>query len=257
MIIRRLAEGIRKQDWFVVVLEIFIVVVGIFLGLQVDDWHQGIQDRALEARYLERLKDDLENDLALFDRSDFLADVRTEQIDLVLSIIEKPEAAGAAPDAFIVAVRKSGWSSYRPISRPTYTELFTTGRMALIRSEKLRTALAGYYSSIDNWEEILSETRAASKYNDATAGLLNKDTLATIEDTAFQDGPEVIGADPADAVALAVRLASLDEATRWLPYMHAQHYLLRIVNAENRQEVKALIEQIGALLIAAGVTGKK
>jgi hypothetical protein len=31
MIIKRLAKGIRSQDWFVVTVEIMIVVVGIFI----------------------------------------------------------------------------------------------------------------------------------------------------------------------------------------------------------------------------------
>ena len=44
MILRRLAEGVRQQDWFTVVVEVLIVVVGIFLGLQVDDWNEGRQD---------------------------------------------------------------------------------------------------------------------------------------------------------------------------------------------------------------------
>ena len=30
MILRRMANGIRHQDWFTVVLEVLIVVVGIF-----------------------------------------------------------------------------------------------------------------------------------------------------------------------------------------------------------------------------------
>ena len=41
MILRRLAEGIREQNWFTVVLEVLIVVVGIFIGLQVDDRNKG------------------------------------------------------------------------------------------------------------------------------------------------------------------------------------------------------------------------
>ena len=40
MILNRLAKGIKNQDWFVVVLEIFIVVIGIYIGLQVDDWNK-------------------------------------------------------------------------------------------------------------------------------------------------------------------------------------------------------------------------
>ena len=40
MILRRLAEAIAKQNWFTVMLEVLIVVVGIFTGLQADDWTQ-------------------------------------------------------------------------------------------------------------------------------------------------------------------------------------------------------------------------
>jgi hypothetical protein len=35
-----MADAIRQQNWFTVVIEVFIVVVGIFIGLQVDDWSQ-------------------------------------------------------------------------------------------------------------------------------------------------------------------------------------------------------------------------
>jgi hypothetical protein len=37
MILRKLAESIRQQNWFTVLVEILIVVIGIFVGLQVDD----------------------------------------------------------------------------------------------------------------------------------------------------------------------------------------------------------------------------
>ncbi len=57
MILRRLAEGVRQQDWFTVVVEVLIVVVGIFLGLQVDGWNKARQDRLLEQEYLERIID--------------------------------------------------------------------------------------------------------------------------------------------------------------------------------------------------------
>jgi hypothetical protein len=40
MILRKLSDAIRQQNWFTVILEISIVVVGIFIGLQVDEWNQ-------------------------------------------------------------------------------------------------------------------------------------------------------------------------------------------------------------------------
>jgi len=35
MILARMTASIRRQDWFQVTLEILIVVIGIFLGVQV------------------------------------------------------------------------------------------------------------------------------------------------------------------------------------------------------------------------------
>lgn len=51
MILRRLAEGIRQQDWFTFVVELLIVVVGIIIGLQVDDWNEMRKDRLEERAY--------------------------------------------------------------------------------------------------------------------------------------------------------------------------------------------------------------
>ena len=39
MILQKLASAIRRQDWFQVVIEVLIVIVGIFLGLQVQSWY--------------------------------------------------------------------------------------------------------------------------------------------------------------------------------------------------------------------------
>lgn len=40
MILRRLTTALRKQDWFTVVIETLIVMFGVFLGLQVNNWNE-------------------------------------------------------------------------------------------------------------------------------------------------------------------------------------------------------------------------
>jgi hypothetical protein len=37
MPLRRFGRAVRRQDWFTVVIELLVVVVGILLGLQVDE----------------------------------------------------------------------------------------------------------------------------------------------------------------------------------------------------------------------------
>ena len=58
MILRNFANSIREQNWITAVLEITIVVIGIFLGLQVDSLNEERKDRELEQQYLERLHAD-------------------------------------------------------------------------------------------------------------------------------------------------------------------------------------------------------
>ena len=55
MILKRLANAIRAQDWFAVSIEFVIVVAGIFVGLQADQWAQESKDRRQEQAALEHL----------------------------------------------------------------------------------------------------------------------------------------------------------------------------------------------------------
>jgi hypothetical protein len=55
MILRRIASAFRRQDWFTVFVETMIVVLGVFLGLQVNNWNAAGQDRADEAFFMLQL----------------------------------------------------------------------------------------------------------------------------------------------------------------------------------------------------------
>ena len=55
LILRRLATSIRKQDWFAVVIETLIVVMGVYLGIQLGNWNAAQAQRAEGERLVERL----------------------------------------------------------------------------------------------------------------------------------------------------------------------------------------------------------
>ena len=60
MLLRRFLTHFRAQDWMAIVLDFVIVVVGIFVGLQVDSWNQERKDRQQEQASLVQLYDDFE-----------------------------------------------------------------------------------------------------------------------------------------------------------------------------------------------------
>ena len=59
MILSRLKNAIREQNWFAVVLEVCIVIVGVVIGFQISAWGEARADRDLEQTYLHQLADDL------------------------------------------------------------------------------------------------------------------------------------------------------------------------------------------------------
>ena len=39
MLLRRITEHVRAQNWFAVGIDFVIVVVGVFIGIQVSNWN--------------------------------------------------------------------------------------------------------------------------------------------------------------------------------------------------------------------------
>jgi hypothetical protein len=77
MIPRRVAEHAKAQNWFAVALDLFIVVIGVFIGIEVANWNQTRQDHQEERRYYGQLLVDLRSDLESFAEAERRADRMT------------------------------------------------------------------------------------------------------------------------------------------------------------------------------------
>lgn len=64
MILRRVTEHVRAQNWTAIGIDFFIVVLGVFIGLQVQEWSQLQADRQREIQIVSELLDNLEIDRA-------------------------------------------------------------------------------------------------------------------------------------------------------------------------------------------------
>jgi hypothetical protein len=58
LILRRLTHVIREQNWFA--LALVVVVIGIFIGLEVNDWNQKRLERESDQRALALFVDELQ-----------------------------------------------------------------------------------------------------------------------------------------------------------------------------------------------------
>jgi hypothetical protein len=148
MILRRISEAFRKQDWFTVAIETLIVVLGVFVGLQVNNWNTSRQDRALELSFIDRISVDMANSLqdrqedAKWDRER----LRTQKI--VLAALRSGELAPSDRVDFDTGLLLFGYVSEPRVRWATVRELESTGGTSLIRDVALRDAIGRMQSEI-------------------------------------------------------------------------------------------------------------
>ena len=147
MLLHRLSDAIRQQNWFTVLIELTVVVLGLFIGLQVDGWNEYRKDRAQEQLYLERLLQEVTADRKVLTQT--LEGVEAKQRALIqLREVAQNGALGdRSPESLLILISQSvtyGWSP--PQARTiTFDDLQGGGQMSLIRDAILRMEISKYY----------------------------------------------------------------------------------------------------------------
>lgn len=148
MILRRLSKAIQKQDWFTVFIEFVVVGVGIFAGLQANEWAQEQQDRKQELAALERLFLESNNAHQLLNQS-LERTLRLNQ--LRRKAVEFADSNASVPDDELPLKIGINTLAIFPAVMPVsvaYDELKSSGRMRLIQSAEIRDQVAEFYTDL-------------------------------------------------------------------------------------------------------------
>ena len=146
MIPRRLHEHVRTHNWFAVAIDLLIVVLGVFIGIQVANWNAARIDENRAHQYLERIRGDLDADLANYqNRLDFWRQVRDYGSE-ALAYSETADARGLTQWHLLLAYFQASQLADLYTSESTYEELKSAGELGLIADIALRDSLAAYYT---------------------------------------------------------------------------------------------------------------
>jgi hypothetical protein len=159
MLVRRFVEHVREQDWFLVGVEIMIVVVGIFIALQADGWNQERKDIALERQYLARMQSEFEDLLEVEESRLRWNDARLAQGALIQKVIDNQHLPDDERQAFEYGLYLLGAVNRARLSWGTVEELRSTGNIQLIRDWSLRE----HITNVENdykWNERLESEYA-------------------------------------------------------------------------------------------------
>jgi hypothetical protein len=242
VILRKLAEAIRRQDWFTVVLEILIVVVGLFLGLQLDGWNQVRKDRTKEHVYLERLSVDIERDAGLLARSIEAAEGRARDAVLAMDGLADAAVVASDPCRFLASISRASSNFYPVLYRHTFGEIVSNGHLELIRSNELKDELSQYYTVHESGGQWMDSMRQINVgYVMAFAGILSRDERKVI--AVFENGGECL-IDVDRAMAARERVLAREGLAYWLPTLEVRQESL----AGRLQRLFVTNERLRALL---------
>lgn len=164
--------------------EIFLVVIGILIALQINNWNETNKDRKIESNYLVALKKEL------------IADTTGLSLYVLQPFYEKENNLKLGRDYFKgnyqindtieflnkIALAKSMWGFVWTLNTNVYSELKSTGNLQKINNPELRQDIARYYSRLD-LGQLISDTNKSDYKKFINANLFYDNQLKKVSST--------------------------------------------------------------------------
>jgi hypothetical protein len=119
--------------------EIVLVVIGILIALQINNWNEGRKERVREVEFLKGLKTDLLADKVSLED---VIENRAAKIEGSIALLGNVEldtyAQVFSADSMITTVH--GWVEYVPQTN-TFDELVSSGNLSIIKNDSIKSSL--------------------------------------------------------------------------------------------------------------------
>lgn len=176
LILAKFSRAVRGHDWFTALIELILLVMGVFLGFQLDRWNDVRLDRESAKEYRLQLISDLE-----VERSDLISlieyheSVRNYAEIALTAWNQQPQEE---PEALVVALYQA--SNVLPFTsaRGAYDALLANGLIDLIGDPGLRSKLAAYYGQAT--DRVFEEEK---RYRRELRGVMPIDVQRRVLDT--------------------------------------------------------------------------
>jgi hypothetical protein len=129
MILSRSVEHIRNQHWTGVFIELVIVVLGVFIGIQASNWNAAQADRKKGEEFAARLLKDLRQDLVGRERMVAYYRQVNESAEKTVALLRSPVPD---PKALVVNAYRATELNYYTTMRATWDELVSSGELGIL-----------------------------------------------------------------------------------------------------------------------------
>lgn len=140
----RLAAHLQRQDWAAVAIDLLIVIIGVFLGIQASNWNDTRKDRQLAREYLGRIGGDLSYDIEQLRQREEFWGASADAGDRALLFAEEGRLDGNDWNTLLDFYEAGQIWNYE-INDGTYREMLSAGRLDLLKDNRLKAHLSDYY----------------------------------------------------------------------------------------------------------------
>lgn len=195
MILSRVIEHVKAQNWLAIAIDFVIVIVGVFIGIQLGNWNGARVEQIEAANFHERLTADMRLEAANYKYlQGYYRSAQKSAETAYKSLTGEIDISDA--DLLINAFRASQYN-WMERQRATFDELVASGNFDLIADTELRTRVTGYYST--TFLEEIAQDNKNSEYRIAFRKIAPPDLQLELSE---QCGDKPVEGAPAGIVTI-------------------------------------------------------
>lgn len=149
-----LSEGKTGKYFKYAIGEIVLVVIGILIALQINDWNQNKKDRKLEQQYYCRLLEDVKQDYSNYEYSLELLDLRINANNIMIQRLLDDTTPLDSIGSYLINSVKFANRNYRATT-DAFEDIKSSGNLNILTDFSTKNNLASYYESMDRTSSII------------------------------------------------------------------------------------------------------
>ncbi|MDP5091941.1 MAG: DUF6090 family protein [Polaribacter sp.] len=157
---QKLIEQSKVRSYFLYAFgEIVLVVIGILIALQINNWNEIRKDKQKETIYLSNLERDLENQILSINNQIEFENVYIEKSGSIIAQFIS-NSFSELEISFYQNLSNLHSRKTFVITDPTYTDLISSGNINLIKNQKFKDHLIKYYQELKRIEKVIQNNNS-------------------------------------------------------------------------------------------------
>ena len=219
--------------------EIVLVVIGILIALQINNWNEQRKANALEAEYYCRLLEDLEQDKDQIDALLAMAENRLKASNQSVRLLMTDRPNKIEVGHQIALAIKAIYTDFKP-SNSAFEDLKSGANLNIIRDKNIIRSLNTYFNNIESLKSVIkiNGENAVDIYYAHDDSFANGKTQASILRGRFKEGMdgdirEAIEIDTTETFTPEMKYRLYNEALRYTSANTRQLELYNIIKKYN------------------------